>query len=523
MTMMTMTGPMKKSIVTLATTATAIASGAAIYYHYYYNTNNNKNTNKNQFILYQDYQPKIIVTDPPSPIKSETIKTQPNSNDTNNNELITKHGIPVTHQLQYKRAYISEIDFRTKQPAWVLEHLSSASFAHEEIQNEKKSVGDRDGVRFTHDLDLPEPFRAQNSDYWSSGWSRGHMCAASNSKSLGQEALEETFLLSSNIVPQNLDNNVYYWNRLEIFTRDIVKERMVDDVWILSGPAYLSDEFIDYGYARSPFNPRNNKSKPSLDEKDTIITIDSTFTNAAPSKPKAAVLPSPLEQEQTSTIKSNAPTNNVLEIIPPFFEPYAFTPTPAKGTVSYPVIGSTLLPVPTHLFKSVLAYKQSTNTYYLANFLIPNGPIDQRVPLSDFKVADKSHYERLIGMRIFPDLKLENKELCRAGSEDGLIDCELITPYVHYLHGLTRNISSCEKRWKRQQESKLNPEKDDANNSKRKFKEFHLSECLLKVDERFEKVQVRDNNGLNNVEKTDGDLKAESKYLEEFTRVSEIV
>lgn len=126
-------------------------------------------------------------------------------------------------------------------------------------------------------------------------------------------------------------------------------------------------------------------------------------------------------------------------------------------------------------------------------------------------------------MRIFPDLKLENKELCRAGSEDGLIDCELITPYVHYLHGLTRNISSCEKRWKRQQESKLNPEKDDANNSKRKFKEFHLSECLLKVDERFEKVQVRDNNGLNNVEKTDGDLKAESKYLEEFTRVSEIV
>ena len=59
----------------------------------------------------------------------------------------------------------------------------------------------------------------------------------------------ESFYLS-NVVPQNLENNAGFWNRFEIYCRDLTKK--YSSVYIISGPLVLpqSDEsgkkFVKY-------------------------------------------------------------------------------------------------------------------------------------------------------------------------------------------------------------------------------------------------------------------------------------
>lgn len=52
-----------------------------------------------------------------------------------------------------------------------------------------------------------------------------------------QDAMSETFYLS-NIVPQDIDNNAGFWNRFEIYCRDLTKK--FDHVRIISGPLFIS-------------------------------------------------------------------------------------------------------------------------------------------------------------------------------------------------------------------------------------------------------------------------------------------
>ncbi|XP_019635173.1 PREDICTED: nuclease EXOG, mitochondrial-like, partial [Branchiostoma belcheri] len=89
--------------------------------------------------------------------------------------------------------------------------------------------------KFRPDPDVDPMFTAHNEDYWKSGWSRGHMAPAGDNK-FSQEAMNDTFLLS-NIVPQNLDNNAGFWNRFEMYCRDLASR--FEDVYVLSGPLYL--------------------------------------------------------------------------------------------------------------------------------------------------------------------------------------------------------------------------------------------------------------------------------------------
>ena len=48
--------------------------------------------------------------------------------------------------------------------------------------------------------------------------------------------MDDTFLLS-NIVPQDFDNNGDFWNRTEIYCRDLTKK--FSDVRVISGPVWL--------------------------------------------------------------------------------------------------------------------------------------------------------------------------------------------------------------------------------------------------------------------------------------------
>ncbi|KAG9347783.1 hypothetical protein JZ751_003798 [Albula glossodonta] len=54
--------------------------------------------------------------------------------------------------------------------------------------------------------------------------------------------MAETFYLS-NIVPQNYENNAGFWNRLEMYCRDLTKR--FEDVWIITGPLVLPEVGAD--------------------------------------------------------------------------------------------------------------------------------------------------------------------------------------------------------------------------------------------------------------------------------------
>ncbi|XP_040289807.1 nuclease EXOG, mitochondrial [Bufo bufo] len=130
----------------------------------------------------------------------------------------------ISHALSYDQA--------KKTPQWVIEHLTK-----------EKTVGiaDRKHCRFKPDPSIPEIFSASNEDYLHSGWSRGHMAPAGDTK-YSTEAMAETFYLS-NIVPQNYENNAGFWNRFEMYCRDLTQR--FDDVWIVSGPLTLPTQHED--------------------------------------------------------------------------------------------------------------------------------------------------------------------------------------------------------------------------------------------------------------------------------------
>ena len=65
-----------------------------------------------------------------------------------------------------------------------------------------------------------------------------HNCAFS----ILQTAMDDTFYLT-NIVPQDIDNNGGFWNRLETHCRDLTKK--YQNVHIITGPLYKANKDID--------------------------------------------------------------------------------------------------------------------------------------------------------------------------------------------------------------------------------------------------------------------------------------
>jgi DNA/RNA endonuclease G (NUC1) len=145
-----------------------------------------------------------------------------------------KFGLPSSDNLEYYQQYITSIDYARRIPSWVgyslsRDYLSKCSFqptstrARSEFKSECQIV--------------PKQFQATNEDYFDSGWSRGHMAPAGDHKYGIQSAIDETFILSANIVPQDLDNNGNYWYRIEWFARELAKK--FDFVHIITGPLFI--------------------------------------------------------------------------------------------------------------------------------------------------------------------------------------------------------------------------------------------------------------------------------------------
>ncbi|KAJ5579557.1 uncharacterized protein N7459_005542 [Penicillium hispanicum] len=119
-------------------------------------------------------------------------------------------------------------DRRTRNPAWVAEHITPQSLA---LNN-----ADRRHSTFAEDLSIPALFRAKLADYFRSGYDRGHQVPAADAK-WSQEAMDDTFALS-NMCPQVGEGfNRDYWAHFETFCRDLVKR--YPSVRIVTGPLYL--------------------------------------------------------------------------------------------------------------------------------------------------------------------------------------------------------------------------------------------------------------------------------------------
>ena len=208
------------------------------------------------------------------------------------------YGLPSHENLSLHEGYVSSINYRLRIPNWVAEHLASTA------SDAATAVGvTRERSNFHEDVSVPAPWRSTNADYARSGWSRGHLAPAGAHKG-SQHELDETFLLSANIVPQDMSSNGSDWLRLERFTRSLLERH--DDVYIISGPLFVPSPAADGTVAESA---------------------------AAPHLPP----PSPAATSSSSSSSSSSKAPPVV-----------------RARVSYEVIGPHEVAVPTHLFKVIL-------------------------------------------------------------------------------------------------------------------------------------------------------------------------
>lgn len=122
----------------------------------------------------------------------------------------------------------SAYDRRTRNPAWVAEHMTPASLAARNA--------DRRHSVFAEDDSIPDMFRAKLKDYFRSGYDRGHQVPAADAK-WSQAAMDDTFYLS-NICPQVGEGfNRDYWAHFEDFCRRLTGT--YPSVRVVTGPLYL--------------------------------------------------------------------------------------------------------------------------------------------------------------------------------------------------------------------------------------------------------------------------------------------
>ncbi|EEH40614.1 mitochondrial nuclease [Paracoccidioides lutzii Pb01] len=122
----------------------------------------------------------------------------------------------------------SAFDRRTRNPSWVAEHITPESLA--------QNNADRKQSNFYEEQTIPQAFRARLTDYFRSGYDRGHQVPAADAK-WSQIAMDATFSLA-NMCPQVGEGfNRDYWAHFEDFCRRLTK--VYPSVRIVTGPLYL--------------------------------------------------------------------------------------------------------------------------------------------------------------------------------------------------------------------------------------------------------------------------------------------
>lgn len=168
--------------------------------------------------------PGVPSSQPPTPsLASKTAKTPVDP------EGIYQYGFPGPINDTISAVPLTgKFDRQTRNPFWVAEHITPQSLA--------MNNADRKNSTFVEDTDIPALFRARLSDYFRSGYDRGHQIPAADAK-WSQAAMDGTFALT-NMCPQVGEGfNRDYWAHFEGFCRDLTKK--YPSVRIVTGPLYL--------------------------------------------------------------------------------------------------------------------------------------------------------------------------------------------------------------------------------------------------------------------------------------------
>lgn len=128
----------------------------------------------------------------------------------------------VPSMILERAGYVTSYNKKTKLPNWVAWHLTA---------DNTKGCHSRKGIDFMEDEDVPTP-RADDWDYYNSGYDRGHMCPAGDNK-WDSEAMRQSFLFT-NICPQAPGLNRGDWNEMENACRSWAREN--GDIYIVCGP-----------------------------------------------------------------------------------------------------------------------------------------------------------------------------------------------------------------------------------------------------------------------------------------------
>lgn len=159
----------------------------------------------------------------------ETSKVSSSEYDGMEIPIYTKGKISETIKKRY--SYTLSYNHEMKNPNWVAWTIT-ASHASGKVQR----------MDFSDDEDMPDP-KGYLSDYYNSGYDRGHMCPAGDNK-WSEKAMEDCFLIT-NMCPQNSGLNRGAWNSIEQQCRAWAKK--YGKVYVVCGPVYLNKQHRKIG------------------------------------------------------------------------------------------------------------------------------------------------------------------------------------------------------------------------------------------------------------------------------------
>lgn len=133
--------------------------------------------------------------------------------------------------IKKRSSYTVSYNHETRQPNWVAWVLTADHCA-----------GKVERMGFEDDDDMPSP-KGCKSDYYNSGFDKGHMCPAGDNK-WSVKAMQDCFLMT-NMCPQNHGLNAGVWNSIEQQCRSWAKK--YGKLYIVCGPLFLNKQHRKLG------------------------------------------------------------------------------------------------------------------------------------------------------------------------------------------------------------------------------------------------------------------------------------
>ncbi len=137
----------------------------------------------------------------------------------------------LSQTIKKRTAYTVSYNHDTKQPNWVAWVLTK-----------NHATGKVERMDFEDDEDMPSP-KGYKSDYFNTGFDKGHMCPAGDNK-WSETAMAESFLMT-NMCPQIHSLNAGIWNSIEQQCRSWAKK--YGKVYIVCGPIFLNKQHRKLG------------------------------------------------------------------------------------------------------------------------------------------------------------------------------------------------------------------------------------------------------------------------------------